>query len=182
MCAMKRVLATFAMTFVFGCSALACEFKYDPIAAPQYIREQGWELPGIHGSREAQTGSVSPPMLGLQVIPGAIPRLIAHDSPYVVRLPAQVFTLNAKQFRMRPILAKVSIVRWEINNEVIAYTYSMIPVSAKKNKGKWIIKAEAGCIFNGTFIDDRGDGRFRVLVPGPLTPDLVPDWVMRERS
>jgi hypothetical protein len=31
-------------------------------------------------------------------------------------------------------------------------------------------------MFYGTFIDNKGDGVFRTLVPGALTPELNPLW------
>ena len=52
---------------------------------------------------------------------------------------------------------------------------------AKKIAGKWNVEPEAGCIFTATFIDDKGDEVFRVLVPDRLTPDLIPRWATSEK-
>ncbi len=62
---------------------------------------------------------------------------------------------------------KVSVRRWLINDRIVAYSYGLIPVTAHQDKGKWIIDSEAACVFDVTFIDDEGDGIFRVMVHGP---------------
>jgi hypothetical protein len=60
---------------------------------------------------------------------------------------------------------------------VFAYSYSLIPISkAYKQQGKWVYEGELACMFYGTFIDDKGDGTFRVLVPDTLKPELIPMW------
>jgi len=45
-----------------------------------------------------------------------------------------------------------------------------------------MVESEMACVFTATFIDDKGDGVFRVLVPGPFTPDLVPRWAKSQKS
>jgi hypothetical protein len=48
--------------------------------------------------------------------------------------------------------------------------------------GKWDVESELGCIFTATFIDDKGDGVFRILVPGGLTAGLIPHWAKPKES
>ena len=57
--------------------------------------------------------------------------------------------------------------------------FQLIP-AAHQDQGKWIIDSEAACVFDVTFIDDRGDGIFRVMVHGPFPPDRVPSWARAE--
>ena len=110
-------------------------------------------------------------------ITGARAELLPHNEyPYIVELPAQKFLLNGSRQRMRPAQVKVSIVRWKVAGHIVAYSYGLIPVIAKKIGAKWNVQSEAGCIFTATFIDDKGDGIFRVLVPDRLTADLIPRW------
>lgn len=45
---------------------------------------------------------------------------------------------------------------------VIAYAPGLIPVTAHRKNGKGIVASEPGCIFYATFIDDKGDGVFRI--------------------
>jgi len=104
------------------------------------------------------------------------------ESPYIAEFPAQEFALNGSRQRMRGSLVKATIVRWEVAKRVVAYSYTMIPVMAHRKNGKWIVDAEAACIFWATFLDDRGDGIFRVLVPAPFAADLVPLWAKRKES
>jgi len=154
--------------------ALACSFEYDPASTPQFYRSEGWKLPGAAGTH----GLSQPTSMG-----DAKAYLVTPDeSPYIAEFPAQEFALNGSRQRMRGSLVKATIVRWEVAKRVVAYSYTMIPVMAHRKNGKWIVDAEAACIFWATFLDDRGDGIFRVLVPAPFAADLVPLWAKRKES
>src|SRR5882724_10379737 len=93
-----------------------------------------------------------------------------------VDFPAQDSVLNGAPRRMRAIKAQVNIARWVTHGRAVAYSYSLIPVAAHRADDKWIIDSIAACIFFATFIDDKGDSVFRVLVPDRFTADLVPTW------
>jgi hypothetical protein len=82
---------------------------------------------------------------------------------------------------LHPIQVKATIIRLEMNGHVVAYSYGLIPVVAHREKGKWVVESELACIFFATFIDDKGDGVFRILARSEFTPDLVPMWA-KERS
>jgi hypothetical protein len=119
----------------------------------------------------------------LTAISGALAQLLPHDEdPYVVGFPAQEFVLNGARQKMRPLHVKAAVVRWKIGKDIIAYSYELIPVTAHRVGGQWKIETEWGCIFTTTFIDDTGDGVFRVLVPGAHTEDLVPRWAKQPES
>lgn len=179
---MKAVLKLALTTMLFVTAALPCDFKYEPAAASKYYRAEGWKLPGTDDF--VRMGKPRSPyvILDLHPVPDAQARYLAHADPYIVEFPAQTFTLDGTTQKMRPVLAKAVVVRWEVHGKVVAYLYGLTPVSAKKQSGKWVIESEMTCIFTGTFIDDKGDGVFRVLVPGPLTPDLIPSWVRKTSS
>jgi hypothetical protein len=114
---------------------------------------------------------------------GATGFIVSHPDPYIVTLPAQDFRLDGKLNRTQSQQVKAEIIRWEIDGKIIAYSYSLIPVSARREKDQWIITGEMGCIFSLTFVDDRGDGLFRLLVPNGLTADLIPGWAKpKEKS
>jgi hypothetical protein len=179
---MRTVFGSTVAGILFVASAFgtSCQLQYDPVSVPQYYRSQGWVMPGV----KDWNPSAPAKMYGapsIPTIPDATARLLPHrEDPYVVEFPAQVFQLNKTPHRMRRVLAKATIVRWEINGKVVAYSYGLSPVStAAKQDGRWTVDGEAGCMFDATFIDDKGDGIFRVLVPGPLTPDLVPAWAKK---
>ena len=79
----------------------------------------------------------------------------------MVEFPAQVFSIGGQRERMHSFLAKASIVRWEINGKVFAYSYSLIPLSkACKEQGKSVYEGEVVWMVYGTFADDQGDGVF----------------------
>ena len=108
---------------------------------------------------------------------------VTHDeSPYIAEFPAQEFVLKGSRQRMRASLVKATIVRWQVEKRAVAYSYTMIPVMAHRKDGKWIVDAEAACIFWATFLDDKGDGVFRVLVPTPFAAELIPLWAKKKKS
>lgn len=116
---------------------------------------------------------------GLSPVIGIKSYLVPHnEDPYIIEFPAQVFVLGGKRQKLRRAQFKATVVRMELNGNVIAYSYGLIPVTAHKKKKKWVITSEAACIFTATFIDDRGDGVFRILAPNGLTLDLVPQWAL----
>ena len=78
--------------------------------------------------------------------------------------------------------AKAIIVRYSIGAKVVAFSYGLIPVKARREDGNWVVESETACIFTATFIDDKGDGVFRLLVSGAFTPDLVPRWAKPQKS
>jgi hypothetical protein len=146
---------------------------------PQYYRAEGWKLPGItdfdlRESANSYGAPISKP------IPGATAYLLPHAAPYIAEFPAQEFVLNGVRERMHATQVKATIIRWEVDKHVVAYSYGLIPVVAHRHNGKWIVDGETACIFFATFIDDKGDGLFRVLLPTRLTADLIPSWAKRE--
>lgn len=180
----KTALRVATLLVAAVCGASACGFKFDPAALPQYYRAEGWFLPGVEDyDPTAKVAVAGLPQLGkvLGVVPNAKAILLPHASPYVVQMPDQLFTLNGKRQRMRSVLAIAVLVRWAISGHTVAYSYSLVPVTeAHQENGKWIVQGESACLFEATFIDDRGDGVFRLLVPGPLTPEKIPQWAKQE--
>ena len=184
-----RAVASGLSTIHFACTGLlialwlsssaplawACDFQYDPVAIQTFYRTEGWLLPGV-----ADFSSTIKSVTSGAPIEGAVAEVLSHhEDSYIVEFPAQEFVLKGLRQRMRPMQVKATIVRWTNRRHVIAYSYSMIPVKAYKVNGSWKVVAEVACVFTGTFIDDKGDGVFRVLVKGPLTTALIPNWVRR---
>ena len=161
--------------------AQGCGFHYDPIATPQYYRASGWALPGTSDFKTSTTPPTSIlAMIGK--IPGTVAEtLLLDESHDVIELPAQEFVQDGARKKMRAAQFKAGIVRWEVEGHVIAYSYILVPAEAHRTNGKWQIDAEAACIFTGTFVDDVGDGVFRLLVPGTLKADLIPRWARRAK-
>jgi len=176
----RIVLLTVAA--IIPCVTHACTFQFDPAANVKYYRSEGWNLPGIADF------NFSAPVRYLGQYPTAsIPAARAiplphAEYPYIIEMPAQTFALDSAPKRMRPVLARAAILRWEMDGKIFAYSYALIPVSARRMNGNWQIDSESLCVFNATFIDETGDGVFRLLVPGRLTESLVPAWVKRPQS
>src|SRR6266852_1363351 len=148
---------TFVLVLILP-GALACSFEFDPVSIQQFYRAEGWRL---LGTNVATYGTPS-----VDSTSGLTAQALQHDeSPFVVDFPAQDSVLNGARRRMRAIKAQVNIARWVTHGRTVAYSYSLIPVAAHRADGKWIIDSMAACIFFATFIDDKGDSVFRVLVP-----------------
>jgi hypothetical protein len=112
-----------------------------------------------------------------------VAQLLPHDeNPFIIAFPAQQFVLNGGRQKMRSLQAKAVVVCWMMDSHIIAYSYSLIPVTAHRVHGQWKVESELMCIFTATFIDDKGDWVFRALVPGPLTADFVPSWARPPQS
>ena len=158
-------------------AAFACDFQYDPASVTTYYRVEGWSLPGVKDFNPKIKPLINRAPL-LAEIPGTVIQVLPHnEDPYIVAFPAQQFVLNGARQKSRSLQAMAVVVRWMMDGHTIAYSYDLIPVTALRVFGRWIIESEMACSFTVTFIDDKGDGIFRTLVRGPLTTDLVPHWV-----
>jgi hypothetical protein len=117
-----RHLIRAIVVFVFVPAALACNFEYDPAAVQQYYRAEGWKLPGTTDfNPHAKPRAYGAPMRG--PVPGARASLLSHDEdPYVIEFPAQDFVLNGARKRMRSAQMKATIIRWDVNGRVVAYS------------------------------------------------------------
>jgi hypothetical protein len=144
-----------------------------------YYRAEGWKLPGVADAVDPAVTHIYPPPALWGQVPGAVAQLLQHEYPYIIEFPAQDFEFNGARKRLRRLVTKATIVRWKVGEQVVAYSYNLIPLEAHRKRGRWVVEAEMGCIFPATFIDDRGDGVFRLLVQRGLTPDLLPDWAKR---
>ena len=155
--------------------ALACDFEYHPVSTQQFYREQGWLLPGIKDLRPAlRIGSRRSGLLA-QDIP-------LNESESIVEFPAQEFVAQGKRQKMRASQAQVSVQRWVKRGRTVAYTYTMSPVTAHRRGGKWVVETGFLCLFWATFVDDKGDGVFRVLVRTPFQEDMVPLWAKQREN
>lgn len=177
---MNRI-ALLVVIAAIPCVAFPCTFQFDPAAVAKYYRSDGWQLPGIN-LKSSAPDRYAGPYPGAD-IPGARAVALPHEAyPYIIEFPAQTFNFDGTLKRMRHVQARAAILRWEMNGHIFAYSYGLIPVSAHRIDGKWKIDVELGCIFNATFIDENGDGVFRLLVPQALTESLIPAWVKRPES
>ena len=177
MCGMGRLAAAIVFAALLVSSARAgCGFRFDPASLPHYYRAEGWQLPGTTDFKTSAMPHISGVPLPRRPIPGVVFQLLPHDDPFVIRFGEQVFDLNGAHYRMRSLIAKATVIRVMIDGKVVAYSYGLAPVSAERKNGKWMVHSEGGCEFEATFIDDKGDGVFRLLVPGAFTQDLIPAW------
>ena len=187
---MRTIRLILAVTLVCSGLAYACDFQIDPAAAVRFYRTDGWVLPPIERGKLTNPVIVEGPgqsavawKLGPGPIQGLTTRVVIHEGseaePNLFDIPRQEFERNGK----RQILAAQMMVmdhwtwRYDIDGKVVAYTVGLTPVFGHRENGKWKTESEVGCIFYATFVDDRGDGVFRLLAPGWMVPELIPGWV-----
>ena len=168
----------FLLAALLAGSIDSCTFTFEKTATVKYYREDGWFLPGIKDYKFTSFDSATP-LPPVENIEGAQARVLLHEYPYIVEFPAQITAIDGETRRLRPMVAKAGILRWEMNGKVFAYSYGLIPLDARREGNRWKIESEAGCIFTATFIDDRGDGVFRLMVQRSLAESLVPAWVRK---
>jgi hypothetical protein len=171
---MQRLPLIF-LALVLSPLASACDLKYGPAASMQFVRPEGWKLPGVQSSTRLNPGHA---FLSSDV-PGVTAALLRDRSSYIAEFPAQVFLLNGTRQRLQAFTAKATVLRFQVNGRTFAYGYSLVPVLAHRSHGRWIVDGELACVFDITFIDDRGDGAFRVLTHNRLSPEMIPAWVRR---
>ena len=170
-----------ALVVVSAVPALSqCGFHYDSVSIVKYYRAEGWKLLGIEDNLHTPAQTYGLP--SALPIPGFEARIIRHESPNIVTFPAQEFALDGTRQKMRAAQVEVRVLRWTSRGHTVAYSYGLSPASAHREKGKWVFDTEVGCIFEATFIDDKGDGVFRILVPAPFTADLVPSWARETKE
>ena len=190
---MKALCSVIIPVFLALGTASACDFQTEAAAARILYRSDGWILPGLSGGRlsapaplatipEGPGGRRSSPA----PVPGLTLRIIIHnDESNVLQFPRQVFEQEGKPRAMRQqamLLERGWIYRYDAGGHIVAYTYGLTPVVATKVDGKWKIEDEVGCVFFATFVDDKGDGVFRQLIPGAMTPDLIPQWALEQKK
>jgi hypothetical protein len=175
---MRGFVITLVALLALATASLGCNFRYGPVAEQQFIRAEGWDLPGLDDVKPVE----HPNALGLPMlhkIPGVTMRMLTHNEPYIIYFPNGNFLLNGIRQRLHPDLVKARIVRFEINGRNFAYSYGLTPVIAHQEADKWVVDDEMLCTYTGTFIDDKGDGVFRVFVLGSLMPEMIPAWAKR---
>jgi len=173
-----RVFAFFIVCLWFSPLARSqCRFVVEPVADMSGYRNEGWELPGVedgkplivtlNGERMTWPGGVTVSAIGHN-------RSYPH---YHVSFPEAVYEDHGVRMKMRPKkVGVVIILQWEVNGKPYAYSYELAP-------------DDVLCTFSVDFVDDKGDGVFRVMnSPGhPLRgrktqPPAVPDWARKPSS
>jgi hypothetical protein len=154
-----------------------CGFSVKPIEDVKWYREAGWPTPGV-----ADAKSVSKVERNINGVPFVWPEgltvsAIVHRHNYQVLFPAAIFFDNGVHKRMLPSVFQLGqLLRWEMNGKIYAYSYLIEP-------------HDLLCFTTVDLIDDKGDGKFRVMIsPGHLTigpnpvPPPIPEWLKKPKS
>jgi hypothetical protein len=173
--------------------AQACDFKTEPAARTLLYRGEGWKMPALeHGKLSAPISfpasySYKDWKVGAVPIPGVAVRVILFEAGErdasesgLFEIPRQEFEQDGKRRVMPSQYMGVTrwVYRYDVEGRVIAYTFGFSPVYAHGKGDQLKVDAEVSCVFDTTYVDDKGDGVFRILLPGGLTPDALPQWAL----
>jgi hypothetical protein len=159
-----------------------CGFAIQPAADVKWYRNAGWEIPGL-----ADAKSITKINLIINDKPFAWPdgitvSMVVHDSKYEVNFPEAVFDIDGAHKKMLSRTFQLGqMLRWEMNGTPFAYSYFLLP-------------HDVGCTASVDIIDDKGDGKFRLMTSGghtlvgynPLkekpSPPPVPEWLQKPKT
>ena len=183
---MRKAFSAAITLIVLSTAAAACGVNSEPIAALQWYREAGWHLPDLKGtwSTTATAGGWRPAAAAGSWLPGVTVRTLTVRKQ-VLEFAPEEFVVDGERRRTQhhlEVLARNFLVRYEMNGRVFAYVYPLTTVRARRQGKYWKILATAACEASVTYVDDRGDGVFRLLAPNGLSPELIPQWVGKPRS
>jgi hypothetical protein len=175
------------LALLFGCFAAAacvaqCGFAIVPAAAERWYRNEGWTIPGLSDAKGFavihRTFDGKPKDF---ILPEGISvTWVAHDEDYDVHFPGAIFDEDGSRKRMLPRRYKLySMLRWEMNGTPYAYSYLLGPY-------------DVACMASVDIIDDRGDGKFRLMTSpghtlavrpgGNPEPPPVPEWLQKPKT
>ena len=103
--------------------------------------------------------------------------MVVHEKNYSVFFPAATFDENGIHKKMSSSVFHLEqLLRWEMHGRPYAYTYEISPDHLL-------------CITTVDIIDDKGDGKFRLMTsPGHIimgqnsAPPPVPEWLHPPKS
>jgi hypothetical protein len=175
----RRIALTTAVAFSCSLPSCAqCGFSIEPADDVRWYREQGWDPPGLRDAKK-----IAPIHLTIDGKPKVWPEglkvweVLHDDRGYQVKFPEAIFEDGGAQKKM---LARsfelLRLLRWDMNGTPYAYSYDL--GSPKLH-----------CFITVDIIDDRGDGKFRLMTsPGHTSLALreaappVPGWLNKGKS
>jgi hypothetical protein len=175
------------ITLLLGCFTAApcvaqCGFAIVPAANQKWYRNEGWPIPGLSDAKGfAEMNRTIDDKPKHWVWPEGISATwVAHDRGYDVQFPDAIFDQDGSRKRMLPRSFRLfQMVRWEMNGTPYAYSYELGPY-------------DVGCTSSVDIIDDRGDGKFRLMTspghtlmlpPGETPePPPVPEWLQKPKA
>jgi hypothetical protein len=160
-----------------------CGFAIQPAADVKWYRDAGWQIPGLADAKSIQKINLTINDKPFIWPDGITVSMIMHEGKYDVRFPAAIFDDNGVHKKMLPRRFGLSqLLRWEMNGTPYAYSYELLP-------------HDVLCSSSVDIIDDKGDGKFRLMTsPGhtflginplaktPPSPPPVPEWLQKTKD
>lgn len=168
--------------FVFACACAIpcvaqCGFEVEPAAYTGWHREAGWPLPGLTDAKTIRPFHITGNGRQQPWPEGITASLIKHGKDYQVKFPTMIFDDDGsrKKLTQRSFYLE-QLLRWSYRGKIYAYTYYLYPPNS-------------ACDSMIEIIDDRGDGKFRSLIPTDLSimsgdpePPHIPEWLIKQKS
>ena len=174
----RRIQFFFVLACACAIPCLAqCGFEVEPASLTHWYRIEGWPLPGLTDAKTIRpfhitvNGRQQPWPEGITV------SLIDHGKDYQVKFPTMIFDDNGSRKKLRHgDFYLEELLRWRYRGRTYAYSYYLYPPNS-------------ACDSMIEIIDDRGDGKFRSLIPTMLSimsgnpePPPVPEWLTKPQS
>lgn len=165
-----------ACTYAIPCAA-QCGFEVEPAAFTHWYRNEGWPLPGVTGAKTIRPFHITVNGRQQPWPDGITASLIEHGKNYQVKFPTMIFEEKGSRKKLQHgNFYLEQLLRWRYRGRVFAYSYYLYPPNS-------------ACDSMIEIIDDRGDGRFRSLIPTDLSimsgnpaPPPIPEWLKEPKS
>jgi hypothetical protein len=142
-----------------------CGLAVVPAAETRWYRSDGWAIPGLE---DAKFRPIHQVVDGKQIDwpwpdDVSVSAFMPDDNHRQLTIPGAVFDESGSSKKLLEQTAYLYwIFRWEIHGKPYAYSYDLG-------------SAHTGCAFTFDLVDDRGDGKFRLMVsPGHIVMDHPP--------
>jgi len=158
-------------------SMAQCGFGIVPAASVNWYRAEGWHISGIADAKSIVELHLTVNDKDYIWPDGISVSMVMYQDNYNVRFPEVIFEDSGDHKKMLSRVFGLSqLLRWEMNGKTYAYSYLLIP-------------HDVACSSTIDIIDDKGDGKFRVMTsPGHViqfknpTPPPVPEWLKQPQS
>jgi hypothetical protein len=142
-----------------------CGLAVVPAAETKWYRSEGWAIPGLEGAKFRPLHQV---VDGKQIVwhwadDVTVSAFLPDDNQRHLTIPGAVFDDSGSSKKLLEQSAYLYwIFRWEFQGRPYAYSYDLG-------------SEHTGCGFSFDLIDDRGDGKFRLMAaPGHCVMDHEP--------
>jgi hypothetical protein len=148
-----------------------CGFFSKPVAGFTWYRAEGWPTPGVEDAKATVPLNAKGRPYGWPE--GLTVSQFVHELNHHIVFPSTIFEENGERKRTQPAaFILTGLWRWEMDGKPYAYTYT-------------ILSDTVACGFSMDLIDNRGDGKFRLMQSsdhGVTGYPPLPAWAAQPKS